>query len=53
MKSYEVQTITISFYDFGGETIFVSDEIRAKRPQKPTLNQRKFEFWEKMEYIPN
>jgi len=32
---HEVQTITIHLFDCYGEMIFVSDELRAKMPQKP------------------
>ena len=36
------------FYDREGQIIFVSDEILAKRPQKPNYeNQRKLEKFEK------
>ena len=42
MKSYmRYRTITISFYDCDGEIIFVSDEIRAKIPQKPNFDSKK------------
>lgn len=38
MRSYiRYRTITISFYDCNGEEIFVSDEVRAKMPQKPNF----------------
>ena len=38
---HEVQTIIIRFYDREGEIIFVSDEICAKRPQKPNYESKK------------
>ena len=38
---HEVQTIIIRFYDLEGEIIFVSDEIRTKRPQKPNYESKK------------
>ena len=31
----------MSFYDCNGEIIFVSDEIRAKMPQKPNCESKK------------
>ena len=38
---HEVQTIIIRFSDREGEIIFVSDEIRAKRPQKQNDESKK------------
>ena len=38
---HEVQTIIIRCYDHEGEIIFVSDEICAKRPQKPNYESKK------------
>ena len=45
MKSYmRYRTITISFYDCDEEIIFVSDEIRAKIPQKPNFDSKKIQI---------
>ena len=38
---HELQAIIIRFYDCEGEIIFVSDEKRAKRPQKPNYESEK------------
>ena len=38
---HEVQTIIIRCYGREGQIIFVSDEIRAKRPQKPNYESKK------------
>ena len=42
MKSYmRYRTIGISVYDCNGEIIFVTDEIHAKMPQKPSFDWKK------------
>ena len=42
---YEVQTITIRFYDWNGEFIFVSGKIHAKMPQKPNYESKKIRIF--------
>ena len=47
MKSYiRYRTIKISFYDCNGEIIFVSDEIRAKMPQKLNFESKEIRILE-------
>ena len=46
MKTYtRYRTITISFYDCNGEIIFVSDEIRAKMPQKLNFESKEIQIY--------
>jgi len=42
------QKFTIHFSNCNGKIIFVSDEVHAKCLRNRIMNQRKFEFWEKI-----